>query len=182
MVVVSTEFWASGKLWKKRRNLSRPLAKNRDPIFQKDALLLLGKSFLKRIFRTLRQTFSKFSAILQEHRRHSISYTDLWTASTIYKALEVMESLQELNPTPSPKNSIWSADFSSTITASASMKSSPLKWILRNPSPSWVYDFWVAFYVSSEEAWSISINPSANVSAMYCGDWEMKISIWIYCK
>lgn len=76
------------------------LAKNRDPIFQKDALLLLGKSFFKAGFlERSRQTFLQilhnaprtpqalhFLVLIYEHLQQ------------YDKALEVMESLQELSP------------------------------------------------------------------------------------
>jgi lipopolysaccharide assembly protein B len=76
------------------------LAKNRDPIFQKDALLLLGKSFFKAGFlERSRQTFLQilgntprtpqalhFLILIYEHLQQ------------YDKALEVMESLEELSP------------------------------------------------------------------------------------
>lgn len=76
------------------------LSKNRDPIFQKDALLLLGKSFFKAGFlERARQTFLQilhnsprtpqalhFLILIYEHLQQ------------YDKALEVMESLEELSP------------------------------------------------------------------------------------
>ncbi len=76
------------------------LAKNRDPIFQKDALLLLGKSFFKAGF--LERSRQTFLQILGNAPR---THQALHFLVLIYeqlqqydKALEVMESLQELSP------------------------------------------------------------------------------------
>ncbi len=76
------------------------LSKNRDPIFQKDALLLLGKSFFKAGF--LERSRQTFLQILQNNPRTSQA---LHFLILIYehlqqydKALEVMESLIELSP------------------------------------------------------------------------------------
>lgn len=76
------------------------LSKNRDPIFQKDALLLLGKSFFKAGF--LERSRQTFLQILQNHPRTPQA---LHFLILIYehlqqydKALEVMESLIELSP------------------------------------------------------------------------------------
>jgi lipopolysaccharide biosynthesis regulator YciM len=76
------------------------LRKNRDPIFQKDALLLLGKSFFKAGF--LERSRQTFLQILQNHPRTPQALHHL---VLIYeqlqqydKALEVMESLNELIP------------------------------------------------------------------------------------
>jgi tetratricopeptide (TPR) repeat protein len=76
------------------------LAKNRDPLFQKDALLLLGKSFFKAGF--LERSRQTFLQILSNAPRTPqalhfliLIYEQLQQYD---KALEVMESLQELNP------------------------------------------------------------------------------------
>ncbi|MDD2369226.1 MAG: tetratricopeptide repeat protein, partial [Sulfuricurvum sp.] len=76
------------------------LSKNRDPIFQKDALLLLGKSFFKAGF--LERSRQTFLQVLQNHPR---TPSALHFLILIYeqlqqydKALEVMESLLELSP------------------------------------------------------------------------------------
>jgi tetratricopeptide (TPR) repeat protein len=76
------------------------LSKNRDPIFQKDALLLLGKSFFKAGF--LERSRQTFLQILQNHPRTPpalhfliLIYEQLQQYD---KALEVMESLIELLP------------------------------------------------------------------------------------
>jgi lipopolysaccharide assembly protein B len=76
------------------------LSKNRDPIFQKDALLLLGKSFFKAGF--LERSRQTFLQILQNHPRTPpalhfliLIYEQLQQYN---KALEVMESLIELVP------------------------------------------------------------------------------------
>ncbi|MDD5160693.1 MAG: tetratricopeptide repeat protein [Sulfuricurvum sp.] len=76
------------------------LSKNRDPIFQKDALLLLGKSFFKAGF--LERSRQTFLQILQNHPRTPQA---LHFLILIYehlqqydKALEVTESLLELSP------------------------------------------------------------------------------------
>lgn len=76
------------------------LSKNRDPIFQKDALLLLGKSFFKAGF--LERSRQSFLQILSNAPRTPqalhflvLIYEQLQQYD---KALEVMESLQELSP------------------------------------------------------------------------------------
>ncbi|MDD5053227.1 MAG: tetratricopeptide repeat protein [Sulfuricurvum sp.] len=75
------------------------LSKNRDPIFQKDALLLLGKSFFKAGF--LERSRQTFLQILQNNPRTPQALHHL---VLIYeqlqqydKALEVMESLIEIS-------------------------------------------------------------------------------------
>jgi lipopolysaccharide assembly protein B len=76
------------------------LAKNRDPLFQKDALLLLGKSFFKAGF--LERSRQTFLQILSNAPRTPqalhfliLIYEQLQQYD---KALEVMESLEELTP------------------------------------------------------------------------------------
>ncbi|MDD5716912.1 MAG: tetratricopeptide repeat protein [Sulfuricurvum sp.] len=76
------------------------LSKNRDPIFQKDALLLLGKSFFKAGF--LERSRQTYLQILQNAPRTPqalhflvLIYEQLQQYD---KALEVMESLHELSP------------------------------------------------------------------------------------
>jgi lipopolysaccharide assembly protein B len=76
------------------------LSKNRDPIFQKDALLLMGKSFFKAGF--LERSRQSFLQVLQKHPRTPpalhfliLIYEQLQQYD---KALEVMESLMELSP------------------------------------------------------------------------------------
>ncbi|MBD3798807.1 tetratricopeptide repeat protein [Sulfuricurvum sp.] len=76
------------------------LSKNRDPIFQKDALLLLGKSFFKAGF--LERSRQTFLQILSNAPRTPqalhfliLIYEQLQQYD---KALEVMESLEELSP------------------------------------------------------------------------------------
>ena len=76
------------------------LSKNRDPLFQKDALLLLGKSFFKAGF--LERSRQSFLQILSKSPRTPqalhflvLIYEQLQQYD---KALEVMESLQELSP------------------------------------------------------------------------------------
>ncbi len=76
------------------------LAKNRDPIFQKDALLLLGKSFFKAGF--LERSRQTFLQILHNAPRTPqalhflvLIYEQLQQYD---KALEVMESLHEISP------------------------------------------------------------------------------------
>jgi len=76
------------------------LSKNRDPLFQKDALLLLGKSFFKAGF--LERSRQTFLQILNNSPRTPQA---LHFLGLIYeqlqqydKALEVMESLYELSP------------------------------------------------------------------------------------
>ncbi len=76
------------------------LAKNRDPLFQKDALLLLGKSFFKAGF--LERSRQTFLQILSNAPRTPqalhfliLIYEQLQQYD---KALEVMESLEELSP------------------------------------------------------------------------------------
>ena len=76
------------------------LSKNRDPMFQKDALLLLGKSFFKAGF--LERSRQSFLQILSNAPRTPqalhflvLIYEQLQQYD---KALEVMESLQELSP------------------------------------------------------------------------------------
>lgn len=75
------------------------LAKNRDPIFQKDALLLLGKSFFKAGF--LERSRQTFLQILGNSPRtpQALHYLILiYEQLQQYdKALEVMESLEELS-------------------------------------------------------------------------------------
>src|SRR3990167_7492828 len=63
------------------------LSKNRDPIFQKDALLLLGKSFFQILSNAPRtpQALHFLVLIYEQLQQYD-------------KALEVMESLQELSP------------------------------------------------------------------------------------
>jgi tetratricopeptide (TPR) repeat protein len=75
------------------------LSKNRDPLFQKDALLLLGKSFFKAGF--LERSRQSFLQILSKSPRTPqalhflvLIYEQLQQYD---KALEVMESLQELS-------------------------------------------------------------------------------------
>jgi tetratricopeptide (TPR) repeat protein len=76
------------------------LSKNRDPLFQKDALLLLGKSFFKAGF--LERSRQTFLQILHNAPRTPqalhflvLIYEQLQQYD---KALEVMESLQEISP------------------------------------------------------------------------------------
>ena len=75
------------------------LAKNRDPIFQKDALLLLGKSFFKAGF--LERSRQTFLQILGNSPRtpQALHYLILIyeQLQQYVKALEVMESLEELS-------------------------------------------------------------------------------------
>lgn len=76
------------------------LAKNRDPIFQKDALLLLGKSFFKAGFlERSRQTFLQILGNAPRTPQALHFLVLIYEQLQQYdKALEVMESLQELNP------------------------------------------------------------------------------------
>ena len=81
------------------------LKKNRDPLFQKDALLLLGKSFFKAGF--LERSRQTFLQILQNSPRTPqalhflvLIYEQLQQYD---KALEVMESLEELAPESAPE-------------------------------------------------------------------------------
>lgn len=76
------------------------LSKNRDPLFQKDALLLLGKSFFKAGFlersrQTFLQILSKSPRTPQALHHLILIYEQLQQYD---KALEVMESLEELSP------------------------------------------------------------------------------------
>lgn len=75
------------------------LAKNRDPIFQKDALLLLGKSFFKAGFlersrQTFLQVLSNAPRTPQALHFLILIYEQLQQYD---KALEVMESLEEIS-------------------------------------------------------------------------------------
>ncbi len=75
------------------------LSKNRDPLFQKDALLLLGKSFFKAGFlersrQTFLQILSNAPRTPQALRHLILIYEHLQQYD---KALEVMESLEELS-------------------------------------------------------------------------------------
>ena len=76
------------------------LSKNRDPIFQKEALLLLGKSFFKAGF--LERSRQTFLQILHNAPRtpQALHYLILIyeQLQQFDKALEVMESLEELSP------------------------------------------------------------------------------------
>lgn len=76
------------------------LSKNRDPLFQKDALLLLGKSFFKAGFlERSRQTFLQILANAPRTPQALHFLILIYEQLQQYdNALEVMESLEELSP------------------------------------------------------------------------------------
>ena len=76
------------------------LAKNRDPMFQKEALLLLGKSFFKAGFlERSRQTFLQILSNAPRTPQALHFLVLIYEQLQQYdKAIEVMESLQELSP------------------------------------------------------------------------------------